>query len=624
MKLKTIFSILLFTFSIMMFAQKHKSFEIKNGEFYYNSKAIQIHSGEMHYPRIPHEYWRHRFKMMKAMGLNAVTTYVFWNYHEIAPGKWDWTGNRNLKEFIKEADEEGLLVILRPGPYVCAEWEFGGYPWWLQNINGLKIREDNDLFLAENKKYLTELYNQVKDLQITKGGPVIMIQGENEFGSFVAQRKDISLESHRSYNAKVIKQLKDVGFNVPMFTSDGSWLFEGGSVIGALPTANGENDIENLKKVVNQYNNGVGPYMVAEFYPGWLGHWAEKFPRINAGKIARQTEKYIQNKVSFNFYMVHGGTNFGYTNGANYDKNHDIQPDLTSYDYDAPITEAGWVTPKFDSIRNVLAKYSKEKLPEVPKPIDVIEIKNITLTSVYNVFDYAETQEKVSGDQPKTFEQLNQGHGYVLYRRHFNQPISGTLDLNGLRDYATVYIDGEKIGELNRYYKNYTMQIDIPFNSTLEILVENWGRINYGSQINENTKGIISPLKINGNDISGDWEMIKLPFNDNFASSMKSKAVSSASINQLKNVPTIYKGEFTLNTVGDTFLDMQNWGKGIVFINGRNLGRYWKVGPQQTLYLPGAWLKKGKNEIIILDQLNETVQKSISSVKTPILDQIKK
>lgn len=607
-----------------MFAQKHKSFEIKNGEFYYNSKAIQIHSGEMHYPRIPHEYWRHRFKMMKAMGLNAVTTYVFWNYHEIAPGKWDWTGNRNLKEFIKEADEEGLLVILRPGPYVCAEWEFGGYPWWLQNINGLKIREDNDLFLAENKKYLTELYNQVKDLQITKGGPVIMIQGENEFGSFVAQRKDISLESHRSYNAKVIKQLKDVGFNVPMFTSDGSWLFEGGSVIGALPTANGENDIENLKKVVNQYNNGVGPYMVAEFYPGWLGHWAEKFPRINAGKIARQTEKYIQNKVSFNFYMVHGGTNFGYTNGANYDKNHDIQPDLTSYDYDAPITEAGWVTPKFDSIRNVLAKYSKEKLPEVPKPIDVIEIKNITLTSVYNVFDYAETQEKVSGDQPKTFEQLNQGHGYVLYRRHFNQPISGTLDLNGLRDYATVYIDGEKIGELNRYYKNYTMQIDIPFNSTLEILVENWGRINYGSQINENTKGIISPLKINGNDISGDWEMIKLPFNDNFASSMKSKAVSSASINQLKNVPTIYKGEFTLNTVGDTFLDMQNWGKGIVFINGRNLGRYWKVGPQQTLYLPGAWLKKGKNEIIILDQLNETVQKSISSVKTPILDQIKK
>lgn len=608
----------------MTFAQKHKSFEIKNGEFYYNSKAIQIHSGEMHYPRIPHQYWRHRFKMMKAMGLNAVTTYVFWNYHEIAPGKWDWSGDRNLKEFIKEADEEGLLVILRPGPYVCAEWEFGGYPWWLQNINGLKIREDNDLFLAENKKYLTELYNQVKDLQITKGGPVIMIQGENEFGSFVAQRKDISLESHRSYNAKVIKQLKDVGFNVPIFTSDGSWLFEGGSVNGALPTANGENDIENLKKVVNQYNNGVGPYMVAEFYPGWLSHWAEKFPRIDAGKIARQTEKYIQNKVSFNFYMVHGGTNFGYTSGANYDKNHDIQPDLTSYDYDAPISEAGWVTPKYDSIRNVLAKYSKEKLPETPKPIDIIEIKNINLTSVYNVFDYAETQEKVSGDQPKTFEQLNQGHGYVLYRRHFNQPISGTLDLSGLRDYATVYIDGEKIGELNRYYKNYTMEIDIPFNSTLEILVENWGRINYGSQINENTKGIISPLKINGSEILGDWEMIKLPFNDNFASTIKSKAINDSKVVQQKNVPTIYKGEFNIDKIGDTFLDMQTWGKGIVFINGRNLGRYWKVGPQQTLYLPGAWLKKGKNEIVILDQLNETVQKTISSIKTPILDDLKK
>ena len=487
----------------------------------------------------------------------------------------------------------------------------------------MKIREDNAQFLEQTKKYLTQLHTQVKDLQITHGGPVIMIQGENEFGSFVVQRKDISLESHRAYNAKVIQQLHDLGFTVPMFTSDGSWLFEGGTVVGALPTANGENDIEKLKKVVNEYHNGKGPYMVAEFYPGWLGHWAEKFPRVDAGKIARQTDKYLANDVSFNYYMVHGGTNFGFTSGANYDKNHDIQPDLTSYDYDAPITEAGWRTPKYDSIRNVIAKYTKEKLPEVPKPISVIEIPKIQLTNVYSLLAFADKKENVSNDKPLTFEQLNQGYGYVLYRKHFNQPISGTLDLTGLRDYATIYVNGEKVGELNRYYKNYTLPIEIPFNATLEILVENWGRINYGAKIIENTKGIVLPVKIDDVELTGDWEMVKLPFDTEMLNPSKFVKLTSKQIGEQKNLPVLYQGEFTLNEVGDTFLDMRDWGKGLVFINGKNLGRFWKVGPQQTLYVPGVWLKKGKNEIVVFDQLNEKVQTEISSIKTPILDELK-
>ncbi|PUB35397.1 beta-galactosidase [Elizabethkingia sp. YR214] len=615
----------LFACNVLIFSQSKKStFEIKNGHFLLNGKPFSIHSGEMHYPRIPQEYWKHRLQMMKAMGLNAVTTYVFWNYHEESPGKWNWSGEKDLKKFIKTAQEVGLYVIIRPGPYVCAEWEFGGYPWWLQNIKGLKIREDNDQFLAETQKYITQLYNQVKDLQITNGGPVIMVQAENEFGSFVAQRKDIPLASHRTYNAKIVKQLKDAGFSVPMFTSDGSWLFEGGSVVGALPTANGEDNIENLKKVVNQYNNNQGPYMVAEFYPGWLGHWAEKFPRVDASTVARQTDKYLKNDVSFNYYMVHGGTNFGFTNGANYDKNHDIQPDLTSYDYDAPITEAGWRTPKYDSLRAVISKNTKAKLPEVPAPIKVIDIKDIKLGKLYNFFSYAEGQQVVKGDKPLSFEELNQGHGYVLYRRHFNQPISGTLDLKGLRDYATIYINGEKVGELNRYYNQYTMPIDIPFNSTLEILVENWGRINYGSRINENTKGIISAVKIGDTEITGNWEMTKLPFPDQFASTIKAKPVEASKQAQLKDVPVLYQGEFELSETGDTFIDMQNWGKGVIFVNGRNIGRFWKVGPQQTLYIPGVWLKKGKNEIIIFDQLNQKIQSTVSTVKTPILDQLVK
>jgi beta-galactosidase len=216
----------------------------------------------------------------------------------------------------------------------------------------------------------------------TKGGSIIMVQAENELGSYVSQRKDIPLEEHRAYNAKIVQQLKDAGFDVPMFTSNGSWLFEGGATPGALSTANGESNIENLKKVVNEYNGGQGPYMVAEFYLGWLAHWVEPHPQVNATSIARQTEKYLQNGVSINYYMVHGGTNFGFTSGANYDKKHDIQPDLTSYDYDAPVSEAGLVTPKFDSLRNVIRKYVKYALPEAPNAIPLIEILSIKLIKV--------------------------------------------------------------------------------------------------------------------------------------------------------------------------------------------------------------------------------------------------
>ena len=390
MRTKSIYLLLLLAIMpLCAFSQSKSAFEIKDGHFYRNGKVTPVLSGEMHYARIPHQYWRHRLQMMKGMGLNTVATYVFWNLHEPEPGKWDFTGDKNLTEFIKTAGEEGMMVILRPGPYVCAEWEFGGYPWWLQNVKGMEIRRDNPEFLKYTKAYIDRLYKEVGDLQCTKGGPIVMVQCENEFGSYVAQRKDIPLEEHRVYNAKIKQQLADAGFNVPLFTSDGSWLFEGGATPGALPTANGESDIENLKKVVNQYHDGKGPYMVAEFYPGWLSHWAEPFPQVGASGIARQTEKYLQNDVSFNFYMVHGGTNFGFTSGAKYVKKRDIQPDLTSYDYDAPISEAGWVTPKYDSIRNVIRKYVKYTVPEAPAPNPVIEIPSIKLTKVADVLAFA-------------------------------------------------------------------------------------------------------------------------------------------------------------------------------------------------------------------------------------------
>ncbi|GEJ46917.1 beta-galactosidase [Chryseobacterium sp. ON_d1] len=610
------FSIILLFFSLnTVFSQKGK-FEIREGHFFLNGKPFTIYSGEMHYPRVPSAYWKHRLEMMKAMGLNTVTTYVFWNYHEEAPGKWNFSGEKDLKKFIQTAQEVGLYVIIRPGPYVCAEWEFGGYPWWLQKNKDLEIRRDNKAFLEECRKYISELAKQIVPLQINNGGPVIMVQAENEFGSYVAQRKDISLEEHRKYSHKIKEMLLKSGISVPLFTSDGSSLFKGGSVEGALPTANGESDIDVLKKSINEYNGGKGPYMVAEYYPGWLDHWAEPFVKVSTEEVVRQTELYIKNGISFNYYMIHGGTNFGFTSGANYDKDHDIQPDITSYDYDAPISEAGWATPKYNALRESFQKIQQNKLPDIPKPIQVITIPSIKFSKVSCLFDLTDRMKPVKNAKPLTFEDLNQGSGYILYRRKFEKEQKGKLEIKGLRDYANVYINGAWKGELNRVNKKYDLDVEIKSGDRLEILVENMGRINYGAEIVHNLKGIISPVEINGNEIYGNWEMLPLPFDTFPQHTFKNKPIAAHS-------PVIQEAEFTLDETGDTFLDMRSFGKGIVFINGKNAGRYWStVGPQQTLYIPGVWLKKGRNLIQIFEQID--FHHTVSGIDHPILDQIVK
>jgi len=611
-----LFLLILLATCLVNAQEKFRSFEITNGQFLYEGKPIQIHSGEMHFARIPKDYWRHRFKMMKAMGLNTVATYVFWNYHNTAPGIWDFkSGNKNVAEFIKMAQEEGLFVILRPGPYVCAEWEFGGYPWWLQNNKDLIIRT-NQPFLDSCKVYINKLAEQVKGLQMSKGGPIIMVQVENEFGSYVSQRKDISINDHRKYYQSIKQMLMDAGFTGPFFTSDGSWLFDGGAIPGILPTANGEDNIDNLKKAVNKYNNNQGPYMVAEFYPGWLDHWAETFVKVQPDQTVKQMEKYLQNNINFNFYMVHGGTNFAFTSGANYNDEFDIQPDITSYDYDAPISEAGWATPKFLAIREVMKKYVNYPIPEIPDQIPVITIPDIHLSKTVDFFEWKKTLNPVVNDTPLTFESLGQGQGYVLYSKRFNQPIQGKLQINGLRDYALVYVNGKKVGELNRIFKSYSLDVNIPFNGILEILVENMGRINYGAQIPNNKKGIISPVLINDIEITGNWEMYKIPM----TSVPSMEKLSSA---EKAGRPAFYSGLFELKQTGDVFLDMRGWGKGIVFVNGYNLGRYWKAGPQQTLYLPGCWLKIGKNEVMIFEQQNDNIQSALKTTDKPILEELK-
>ena len=610
-----IISLLIFLFSgvDILHAQQKHTFEIKNSQFVYDGKPIKIHSGEMHFARIPKAYWRQRLEMLKAMGLNTVATYVFWNYHETAPGEWDFkTESRNIAEFIRIAQQVGLFVILRPGPYACAEWEFGGYPWWLVKNPNLVIRTYNQPFLDSCKIYINKLAEQVKDLQVTKGGSIIMVQVENEFGSYVSQRKDIPMEQHTKYKLAIQKLLEDAGFNIPMFTSDGSWLFEGGSIAGVLPAANGEDNVDNLKKKVDKYHNNEGPYMVAEYYPGWLDHWGEPFTIISDTDVTKQLNTYLKNGISFNIYMAHGGTNFGFTSGANYNDKHDVQPDLTSYDYDAPVSEAGWATSKFMAIRELMKQYVTYPVPAVPKQVPVITIPPILLTRSADVLNLKEIITPVTSDSVLSFEDLNQGYGYVLYSKKFIQPMRGKMKVDGLRDFAVVYVNGEKKGILDRMNNQYSMDIDIPLNGTLDILVENMGRINYGAEIVHNKKGIISPVLIHEETVSGDWKMYRLPF-----SSMPH--LKEAQHEAKEGRPVIYADSFNINTPGDIFLDMSKWDKGIVFVNGHNLGRYWNVGPQQTLYLPGAFLKKGENEIAVFEQVNENIQPVIPTVSKPIL-----
>jgi beta-galactosidase len=609
----SIAALFLFFMNTGAIAQQH-NFQIANSQFLYDGKPFQIHSGEMHYPRIPEAYWRHRVQMAKAMGLNTIAVYCFWNFHNTSPGVWDFSSERHdLTKFIKICKEEEMFVILRPGPYVCAEWEFGGYPWWIQNNSDLVIRT-NQPFLDSCKVYIHQLAGQLKDLQITHGGPIIMVQVENEFGSYTAQRTDISKEQHWQYYLSIQKMLQEAGFDVPMFTSDGDWLFEDGAIPGVLPTANGEVNVENLKKCVDTYYPG-GPYMVAEYYPGWLDHWAEPFVRINPEQTVNQIEKFLQNNISFNIYMVHGGTNFAFNSGANFNDTYAIQPDITSYDYDAPISESGLITPKYLALRELIKKHVTDPLPEIPAPVPVITLPEIKLNKQVDFFAWKNAITAVKNDTPLSFEKLGQGHGYVLYSKRFDQPVKGKMLVTGLRDYALVYINGSKIGALNRIYKTFEIEVDIPANGKLEILVENMGRINYGAEIPNNFKGIISPVTIDGVEIQGDWEMYKIPMD-------KAPEITTVKDASKAGHPAIYSGTFYIENTGDVFLDMRDWGKGIVFVNGQNLGRYWKVGPQQTLYLPGCWLKQGVNEVVIFEQQNDNPQSVLKTTDQAVLEDL--
>ncbi len=590
-------------FSIGGHAQKAKhSFMLGDSTFLLDGKPFQIISGELHYPRVPKEAWRQRMRMAKAMGLNTIGTYVFWNLHEPQKGNFDFSGNNDIAQFVRIAQEEGLWVILRPSPYVCAEWEFGGYPYWLQKEKNLTVRSKDPNYLAEYKKYIHAVGKQLAPFQVNHGGNILMVQIENEYGSYGSDKEYLDINRSMFIAA---------GFDGLLYTCDPASDLAKGYLPGIFPAVNGLDDPSAVKKITREHHGGKGPFFIAEWYPAWFDWWGEKHHTVPAEQYAPKLDAVLAAGISINMYMFHGGSTRGFMNGANRKDESPYEPQISSYDYDAPLDEAGNATHKFMEFRRVIEKHLApgQVLPPVPAPK-----RAITLPAVrFSADKYLKLPTPVRSIKPLSFEALNQAYGYVLYRTTLTNAKPGMLNIDSLADYAIVYVNGKQIGTLDRRTHRDSIFLPLPRGPVmLDILVENMGRINFGKYMLQNIKGITQAVYLDGKELN-NWEMYSFPFDDLKKLNLTTKKQPGS--------PIIRQGTFNLPTPGDSYLDMRNWGKGVAWINGHNLGRYWSIGPQQTLYVPVEWLKKGENTITVFELLKPG-QTTLSGLAKPILDQL--
>ena len=600
------FAFLLLQASIPVCAQPKHTFKIGENAFLLDSKPIQFFCGEIHPYRVPAEYWKDRLQMIRAMGMNSISIYMFWNVHEPQKGKYNFSGSADVARFVKLAQEVGLWVILRPSPYACAEWEFGGYPWWLLKEKDLKVRSKDPLFIDMYKKYIDQVAKQLVPLQVQNGGPILMVQIENEYGFYGNDKEYLALNRDIFRNA---------GFTCDLFTCDPPYVIDNGHLPGVYAAVNGGMKAKSIIETQDRIN-GKAPYFVSEWYPAWFDAWGKKHHTASAESMVAHLDTLFKKGISLNMYMAHGGSNFGFMNGANYDDDLPYQSQTQSYDYDAPINEAGNATPKFYRYRSMVEKYysAGTTIPAVPEPKKAMNIPTIALNEVATLD--GNRPKAVSSEMPLTFEDLNQGYGYVLYESKL--PVGkGWLKIKDLRDYAVVMLDGKRLGVLNRSFKRDSIWVETSKpNSTISIFVENLGRINFGTYLNENRKGITKEVTFAGNTVKG-WKMYGYPFNR--VDNLKFKAAKAT---EKYEAPIVRRGTFTLTNVADTYLNLSAFGKGSVWVNGHHVGRYWNIGPQQTLYVPAPWLKKGKNSIVVFEMLKMTEDK-LGAIDHPILDDVR-
>lgn len=576
--------------------QAHKKeahvFSIKDDAFTINDKPIQIISGEIHYPRVPREYWRDRIQRAKAMGCNTICTYLFWNIHEPDQGQWDFSGNKDFVAFCKIAQEENMWVIVRPGPYVCAEWEWGGFPGWLANTKGqgkpVVIRSQDPRYFEPAKNYLCKVSALLKPLQVGNGGSIIMCQVENEYGSYDG-KDPVYLRAHKDImeQAGLTKLL--------MFTSDGpaDHMIQNGTLPDIPSAMNFGGDAQGAFNSFHKYRPNA-PLMNGEFWVGWFDHWGKHHNLGNTGSFNNDLKWMLENRVSPNFFMVHGGTSFGFMNGANW--NGKYEADVTSYDYGAPISEDGTLTERFWVFRKTIGDYLQTELPEPPADLPKITIPPISFDKIPAISLNQNLPNPIKSRTPQKMEQLGQSLGYIMYSTLADfKKGENTLKLPDMQDRAIIILQGKRIGVLDRRHKQDTLKFNIANAGRyqLDIFVENMGRINFSAAMRDESKGINTAL-LGGKELL-NWNIYSFPFTSfNVTGSSKNKPNT--------NYPTAYTSTFELNKLGDSYLDMQNgWKKGIVFVNGINLGRYWNIGAQQTLFCPAPFLKAGENTIQILE-----------------------
>ena len=569
--------------------------------FLLNGKPFVVKAAEIHYPRIPREYWEHRIKMCKALGMNTICIYIFWNLHEQREGVFNFTGQNDVAEFCRLAKKNGMYVIVRPGPYVCAEWEMGGLPWWLLKKKDIRLREQDPYFMSCVDRFEKKVAEQLAPLTIQHGGPIIMVQVENEYGSYgedkayISQIRDTLRKYWDTPNAKTT-----------LFQCDWNSNFEKNGLDDLTWTMN----FGTGAKIDDQFSRlrelrPNSPLMCSEFWSGWFDKWGARHETRPAKDMVAGIDEMLSKGISFSLYMTHGGTSFGHWAGAN---SPGFAPDVTSYDYDAPINEYGEPTEKFWLLRKTLEKYADKKLPAVPgKVANIISIPKIKLQNVAPI--YMGVDSTAESRDVQTFEEMNMGYGSMIYNTKLPEIASGSmLHING-HDFVQVFVNGNYIGKIDRV-KN---ERSLPMPATkkgdkLTLLVEGMGRINFGRAIKD-FKGLVDDVTLTA-DVDGDeltwnlkdWRMRRIA--DDYQTARRAMTTPHNDLALASNTPAkigYYKATFKLKKTGDTFLNMETWGKGQVYVNGHALGRFWSIGPQQTLYCPGCWLKKGDNEIVVLD-----------------------
>ena len=598
-----------------------QTFEVGEGSFLLDGKPFVVKAGELHFARIPREYWEHRIEMVKAQGMNAVCLYVFWNFHEPQPGEFNFEGQADVRAFVELCQKHGLYVILRPGPYCCAEWEMGGLPWWLLKKKDIQLRSMDEYFVERVRLFENALAEQLADLQLARGGNIIMVQVENEFGGY---------GTDKPYVAAVRDILREAGWtDVPLFQCDWSSNFENNALDDLLWTMNfgtGSNIDDQFRRLKEL--RPTTPLMCSEFWSGWFDNWGRAHETRDAKDMVAGLREMLEKNISFSLYMVHGGSSFGHWAGAN---SPGFQPDCSSYDYDAPISEAGHATPKFDELRAMLQEFTDEPLPPVPAPFPVKAIDAFTLTECAPLMTDLPAPVVEDGEV-QTFEELGMGWGSALYSTHLKaHGVPSTLTIDA-HDFAQVFVDGILVGRLDRRLGQKTIDLPAtPGGAKLDILVEAMGRINYGRAIKD-FKGIVAPVTIThprpGAEPEqkplGHWTIRLFP--DDYATvSTQNYQPMNADTGDAADfafMPAYYRGTFTVDDPADTYLDLSTWGKGQVWVNGHAIGRFWQIGPQQSLFMPGCWLKKGENEIIVLDVMGPSTP-VIAGLENPILDQLR-